>query len=71
MGRMNFEIPDEINKELDNESREKNVPKKMIIIETLRQRYRDMDRLDWLLNNYTPDAWNALAEFAVTAESPA
>jgi len=23
MGRMNFEIPDEINKELDNESREK------------------------------------------------
>jgi len=42
---MNFEIPDEINKELDNESRE-NVPKKMIIIETLRQRYRDMDRLD-------------------------
>jgi hypothetical protein len=46
MGRMNFEIPDEINKELDNESREKNVPKKMIIIETLRQRYRDMDRLD-------------------------
>lgn len=46
VARLNFEIPDEVEECLKEESREHNVPKKMIVIETLRERYREQGRIE-------------------------
>jgi len=43
MGRINIEIPDELHQDIRTESAIKNIPIKMIAIQSIREHCRDQD----------------------------